>query len=73
MNYEAKKGDIVAVQYLYRSKLRSELFTFINYNTNKKELWVCRKFPDGNIITSVIKENNIIDFHRYTEDELNER
>jgi hypothetical protein len=40
MKYEFTKGEIITIEYLYRKKVKSEVWRFMNYNENTKVLWL---------------------------------
>ena len=60
MTNDLEKGDIIVVQYLYRNKLYTQLWKFLNHNQKTKEVWV---YSDDKICTC-IKEKNIIKIKR---------
>lgn len=62
-----KKGDIVGVQYLYRNKLRTELWKWNNYNKNTKEYFF---YNDTNTMLCV-KESRLMAIEK-APDEIND-
>jgi hypothetical protein len=57
MTNDFKKGDFIAIQFLERKKLKSELWKFLSYNKFIKEYW----FYSDDKVMKFIKEKNIID------------
>ena len=51
-----KMGDVVGIQYLYRNKLRTELWRWNNYNKNTKEYW----FYNDTNESLCVKESKLI-------------